>query len=173
MMNLRTTLKLAHNLLNDNQIDHALIGGLALACYGSTRATIDLDLLVHEENKAKVKKLLLDNGFTLVHESEEVLQFSGLGYIDIILARRPISQSILSNSNSGGPEGIKFVKTEDLIGLKIQAYTNDPSRELQDKADIQFLIENVTSLDWEKIKSYADLFKQWEVINDIKNKIKL
>jgi hypothetical protein len=173
MMNLRSTLKIAHTLLKNNQIDHALIGGLALACYGSTRATIDLDLLIHEDHKLSVKKLLTDNGFNLVHESDEVLQFSGIGYVDIILARRPISQKILSDANTGGPEGIKFVKTEDLIGLKIQAYSNDPSRELQDKADIQFLIENVPDLDWQRIKTYADLFNQWEVINEIKNKIKL
>lgn len=172
MLNLRATLKLAHSLLQQNNVEHALIGGLALACYGSTRATIDLDLLIHEENKTLVKNLLSNNGFNLIHESEEVLQFTGIGYIDIILARRPISQKILADANDGGPEGIKFVKTEDLIGLKIQAYVNDPARELQDKADIQFLIETISSLDWDKIKKYADLFNQWEAINDIKNKIK-
>jgi hypothetical protein len=173
MMNLRATLKLAHSLLVQNKIEHALIGGLALACYGSTRATIDLDLLIHEENKVSVKNIFLANGFKLVHESVEVLQFSGIGYVDIILARRPLSQKILKDALVGGPEDIRFVKAEDLIGLKIQAYINDQGRELQDKADIQFLIENVTQLDWERIKSYADLFSQWEVINEIKNKIKL
>ncbi len=173
MINLRSTLKLAHTLLDQNKVEHALIGGLALACYGSTRATVDLDLLIHEENKLLVKKIFTANGFSIVHESDEVLQFSGLGYIDVILARRPISQNILKDANSGGPEEIKFVKPEDLIGLKIQAYSNDPTRELQDKADIQYLMENITDLNWEKIKTYADLFKQWEVINEIKNKIKL
>ena len=173
MMNLRSTLKLAHNLLNTNHIEHALIGGLALACYGSTRATVDLDLLINDDHKIIVKNLLLANGFNLVNETDEVLQFSGLGYIDIILARRPISQKILLEANNGGPEGIKFARSEDLIGLKIQAYSNDSSRELQDKADIQFLMENVSSLDWDRIKIYADLFNQWEVINEIKNKIKL
>lgn len=172
MMNLRATLKLAHSLLEQNKIPHALIGGLAMACYGSTRATIDLDLLVREQHKDLLKKIFLENGFSLANETAEVLQFSGIGYVDILLARRPISEKILQESNPNGPEGISFVKTEDLIGLKIQAYINDSSRELQDKADIQFLIENVEPLDWNRIKSYADLFNQWDVINDIKNKIK-
>lgn len=171
-MNLRSTLKLAHSLLEQNGIDYAMIGGLAMACYGSTRATVGLDLLIGEENKDKAKSLLLKNGFTLVNETVEVLQFSGVGYVDILLARRPISQKILKDANPNGPEGIRFVKTEDLIGLKIQAYVNDPSRELQDKADIQFLIENVDNMDWERIKSYADLFDQWKAINEIKTKIK-
>jgi hypothetical protein len=46
----------------------------------------------------------------------------------------------------------------------------DSSKELHVKADIQFLIENVEVIDW--LKSYVDLFNQWEVINEIKNKIK-
>jgi len=172
MMNLRATLKLAHSLLDQNSIPHALIGGLAMACYGSTRATIDLDLLIHEQHKDLVKSLLVKNGFHLVNETLEVLQFAGLGYIDIILARRPISEKILEEANPHGPEGIRFVKTEDLMGLKIQAYMNDQLRELQDKADIQFLIENVDNIDWERVKLYADLFNQWDIINDIKNKTK-
>ena len=81
-MDLRKTLILVHTLFSDNKVEHALIGGLGLACYGSTRATIDLDLLIYEFDKELSKKLLLDNGFHLVNESEEVLQFSGLGYVE-------------------------------------------------------------------------------------------
>ncbi len=172
-MNLRATLKLAHSLLDQNKIEHALIGGLALGCYGSTRSTIDVNFLVHEEHKEKIKDLFIKNGFNLVNDTAEVLQVAGIGYVDILLARRPISQKMLFNASSGGPEGVHFLKAEDLIGLKIQAYSNDHSRELQDKADIQFLIESVKDINWERVKLYADLFNQWEVINDLKNKTKL
>lgn len=102
-----------------------MIGGLALACYGSTRATADLDLLIRDEHKEKVKDLLLENGFRLVNESMEVLQFAGLGYIDVLLARRPISQ--------------KFF----------------PTRELQDKASkikLKFLEEYFKMFDIKKVK---------------------
>ena len=132
-MDLRKTLRFVHDLLVDAKIEHSLIGGLGLACYRSTRATVDLDLLI---------------------------------------ARRPISQDILKLSNTDGPEGIKFVRPEDLIGLKIQAYQNDMSREFQDKADIQYLIETQDNLNWDLIKRYADLFSEWESINAIKKKIK-
>jgi hypothetical protein len=169
-MDLRSTIKIVHELFEKNHVDHALIGGLGLACYGSTRSTIDLDLLIHEEDKDKADSLLQTHGFSLVNQSTEVMQYSGLGYVDLLIARRPISKNILKTSNSGGPEGIKFVQAEALIGLKIQAYKNDPSREHQDKADIQFLVENVDDLDWGIIKDYADLFSEWEVINDIKKK---
>ena len=92
----------------------------------------------------------MNNGFTPLYESEEV------GYVHILLARRPIAQKMLLGANTNGPEGINFVKSEDLIGFKIQADTNDSSREFQDKADFQFLIENVESLEWQRIQSYAD-----------------
>lgn len=170
-MNLRNTLKITHQLLKQNAIPHALIGGLALACHGSTRATVDLDLIIHEDHKLKAKELLMNQGFRLVYESAEIMQFEGLGYVDLLLARRPMAQSILKNAKEGGPEGIHFIGAEDLIGLKIQAYNNDSSRELQDKADIQFLIETYTNLDFDKIKEYADLFNRWEDINEIRKKI--
>ena len=35
---------------------------------------------------------------------------------------------------------MNFLLAEDLIGLKIQAYKKDPSREFQDKADILSLL---------------------------------
>lgn len=161
-MNLRNTLKIVHTLLDQNNIDHALIGGLALACYGSTRATMDVDIIVSDRDKIKVNQLLQVNGFILYFESAEVLQFKGIGLLDILLARRPMAEEILKNAKMGGPEGIRFIEPEDLIGLKIQAYSNDPSRQLQDKADIQFLLSHY------KIKKYADLFSQWEVILEIK-----
>lgn len=43
-MELRKSLKLAHNLLQTEGIPHALIGGPGLSCYGLSRATLDVDL---------------------------------------------------------------------------------------------------------------------------------
>lgn len=171
-MDLRNTLKFVHELLESNEKDHALIGGLGLACYGSTRATVDMDLLIYEEDKEEIKDLLLQNGFNIDNENQEVIQFSGLGYVNLLIARRPISKNIVKMANPNGPEGISFVRAEDLIGLKIQAYKNDQSREYQDKADILFLIETQDNLDWDLIKEYAELFSEWEVINEIKKKYK-
>ncbi len=54
MLFLRKTLRTIHELLENSQIPHALIGGFALACYGSTRATSDIDFLIHEDHKNKV-----------------------------------------------------------------------------------------------------------------------
>ncbi|MFY7992530.1 MAG: hypothetical protein ACOVP4_04480 [Bacteriovoracaceae bacterium] len=169
-MDLRKTLLLAHDLFTNEGIDHALIGGLAMVNLGLTRATIDVDLLIDVENKDKAKNILHKNGFNIVHETNDFLQFSGIGLIDILLAQRPISREMLKNANLIPELNIKCLAPEDIIGLKIQAFSNDVSREFQDKADIQFLIENYPALDWVKIKSYSDLFNKWNEIEKIKNK---
>jgi hypothetical protein len=172
-MDLRKTLLLAHDLLDSEKIDHALIGGLAMVNLGLTRATIDVDLLIEDENKDKARTLLINNGFTISYETPDFLQFSGIGLLDILLAKRPISREMLKNATLVSEINIKCLLPEDIIGLKIQAFSNDISREFQDKADIQFLIENYLNLDWNKIKSYADLFSKWSEIEEIKNKINI
>jgi hypothetical protein len=39
---------------------------------------------------------------------------------------------------------------------------------LRDKADIAALIEKNSNLNWSLIKQYADLFDQWQVIEEIR-----
>ncbi len=170
-MDLRKTLLFAHTLLEDHKIDHALIGGLAMVNLGLIRATVDVDLIIEEENKSKLKELFVKNGFNLVAETDDFLQFTGIGHVDVLLARRPISRQMLKNASLIKDLNIKSLLPEDIIGLKIQAFSNDKSREFQDKADIQFLIENYKDLDWKKIKGYADLFNKWSEIEEIKNNI--
>lgn len=172
-MDLRKTLILVHDLLTQVSVDHALIGGLAMVNYGLNRATSDVDLLVDFDHRDKVKELMQQSGFLVQAETEEFLQFGGLGYVDILLARRPISRAMLKNAVLIPSLGIKCLGPEDIIGLKIQAYANDSAREYQDKADIQFLITSGAQLDWEKVKRYADLFNRWSDIEEIRSKAQL
>ena len=102
----------------------------------------------------------------LKFESNEVLQFTGPGFLDVLLANRPISQEMLTKAGHDSNLDIHILRAEDLIGLKIQAYKNDPSRELQDKADIQNLLK-LQHLDIKIIKKYADLFDEWSAIEKI------
>lgn len=167
MINLRQTLSEAHNLLETQKVAHALIGGFALAVYGYHRATADIYLLADGTKKEVIKTAFLAQGYSLKHESSEVLQFSGSGFVDILLANRPLSQQMLVRAKENQPLGVYVVTAEDLIGLKIQAYMNDSSRALQDKADIQKLLA-LANLDFELIKKYADLFGEWSTIDELR-----
>lgn len=171
MINLRKTLTEVHQILNVANVKHALIGGLALAAYGEFRATSDVDLLADGSKKEIIKTALINQGYQLVFESNEVLQFSGNGFVDILLANRPLSLEMLQQALNNVNLDIFVLRAEDIIGLKIQAYKNDPSREFQDKADIQKLL-SLKGIDMNLIKKYADLFFEWPEIQKIKDKIK-
>lgn len=171
-MNLIESLDLITLSLSKEKIKHALIGGLALAAHGVTRATVDIDLLINGDNKAAAKSALFNLGFSIFHETEEVLQLSGPAQLDIIFANRSLSKKLLSCAKHYNDFPLPVVSAEGLIGLKIQAYKNDSKRELQDKADIQALLTQNPDLDLSIIKSYADLFNEWEFILKLKELIK-
>lgn len=135
--------------------------------YGQHRATVDIDFLADGNKKELIKSSFIEQGFLLKHESDEVLQFSGPGFVDILLANRPLSQKMLKQAIRNQELGVYVLRPEDIIGLKIQAYKNDASRELQDKADIQKLLQ-LQNLDFELIKTYADLFQEWNIIDNLR-----
>lgn len=170
VMGLKQAILQIHDLLDRAGIDHALIGGFALAVHGITRATGDIDLLVDEKDKERLITELSGHEYTLRTSTAEVLHLTGPARLDILLARRPISRGMLSRAKKTEVLAIKCLDAEDLIGLKIQAYCNNPRRELQDKADIQFLIRHYPALDWDRVKSYAEAFDQWEEIQKLKDR---
>jgi len=53
---------------------------------------------------------------------------------------------------------IKVLKPEDIIGLKVQAYNNDPSRYHKDMADIQELAKLVRKKGITVVKGYFKMF---------------
>lgn len=170
MFDLRATLLNSSAALKKQNIAHALIGGFALSLHGINRATADVDFLADGTKRTEILKTLQDEGFSLRFESTEVLQFTGPGNLDILLANRPVSQQMLRDAILQKRLPIYLLRVEDIIGLKIQAYTNDPSRELQDKADIQQLMKHHPDLDWPRVKKLADMFDQWSMIESLRSR---
>jgi len=168
-MGLRETLNNVHDCLHNADIEHALIGGLGLASLGIHRATFDIDLLIDGRKKDLVKQAMEQSGWKLEMETSEVLHFSGKGKVDFLLANRPLSLDLLATAHEAGL-GIRCVSPEGMIGLKIQAYKNDPNRELQDKADIHSILAKYPKLNWKKVKQYADLFDEWSTIEILRKR---
>lgn len=170
-MEIQDTLTLAAEALRKKQIDFALIGGFALAAHGVVRATQDIDLLIDGSKKETAKQSLVSVGFKLAFENAEVMHFSGAGQIDTLLANRTATLEMIKRAKPINDFPVPVVSAEDIIGLKIQAYKNDPKREFQDKADIQSLLGTVQNLDFDLIKKYADLFDEWDFISDLRKKV--
>jgi hypothetical protein len=145
----------------------AAIGGFALGLLGSPRQTMDLDFLVHRDDLTKLDKALTALGYQQVFHTENVSQYRHdvevWGSIDVIHAFRKISLAMLQRAKSypafGGMQSIRAVDPEDVIGLKVQAMFNDPTRRSQEVADIERLATLYgQKLDWDRIEEFYDLF---------------
>jgi hypothetical protein len=170
MLDLRKTLMFVKNVFEQNSISYALIGGFALSVYNEHRTTYDIDFLVDGAQKELIKTKLVSESFKILFETDEVIQFrSDYGSVDILFANRPLSLEMLTDSNSNNDLNVQIVSREALIGLKIQAYKNDSSREFQDKADIQRLI-NQEDINIDQVKKYADVFSAWIEIDSLRKK---
>ena len=64
-MNLLDELNIIIKKLNEEKVDYALCGGLAVAIYGFVRATEDIDLLILLKDIVKIKNILMNNGYTI------------------------------------------------------------------------------------------------------------
>ncbi|NJL25882.1 MAG: nucleotidyl transferase AbiEii/AbiGii toxin family protein [Calothrix sp. SM1_5_4] len=170
-MRLQDTLSKAHEALSAKKIGHALIGGFALAAHGVVRATQDIDLLIDGGRRVEAATALVSAGFSVVHETSEVSHFGGPGHLDVLWANRPPTQEMIRSAAIKLSYPVPVVAAEDLIGLKIQAYKNEPKREFQDKADIQALLDRGGPLNLKKIREYADIFGEWPVIEELLKRI--
>jgi hypothetical protein len=170
-MSIQDTLTAATDALAKEGIAFALIGGFALAAHDVVRATQDIDLLVHGDGRATASRALTEAGFEVVFENKEVSHWKGVGQLDVLWANREPTREMLTRAQKIRQFPLPVVAAEDLIGLKIQAYKNDPSREFQDKADIQSLLERGSTLDFQLIKRHADLFGEWAFIEELRKRI--
>ncbi len=52
-------------VLNDNEIEYAVCGGLALTIHGFPRATFDIDVLIKSDSLEKAYKLAAEKGYDI------------------------------------------------------------------------------------------------------------
>ena len=144
----------------------ALIGGFALPFYGVQRATGDVDFLVAVEGADALDDALLAAGARRLYRSADAANYdagsSGLAPVDFIYADRPRARDMLQRARGRllrqGGVRVPVVDVESLIGLKLQAVVNHPSR-VQDAADIRALVAAAGSgLNVERLRDYYRVF---------------
>lgn len=158
---------------------YALIGGFAISLWGIPRATFDLDFLVKRDDIQTVRRIVESLGYSCIHASENVTQFEAsekeLGEIDFLHAFRPAALAMLERSERkkvfDGQSAIPVIQPEDLIGLKVQAIANNPSRMAIDRGDIEGLMQlRCTELDWERVEGYFALFSMQKLFCELKER---
>lgn len=148
----------------------ALIGGLALAAHRVVRATSDVDFLVAAADAEHVHDLLLSLGYHCVHRSDDAANYArGDEGIDLLYAHRPIALRLLSQAATRDtPFGrLRIISAEGLIGFKLQALCNNPSRG-RDLDDIrQLLSANRQQLDMAEVRQYFALFEREALLDEL------
>lgn len=170
-MDFKLVFKVVLQKFEDENIKYGLIGGFAMGVMGILRTTMDLDLLLLIEDLEKAEGILRDAMYTCRYKTEHVSQYTSdvkpLGSIDILHAAKQISRGMLERTKRYrvfDTFTVPVLAPEDIIGLKIQAFSNNPSRYNGDVQDIRLILEHTIKtenpVDWELLKDYFSLFNQ-------------
>lgn len=148
----------------------ALIGGLGLAAHSVVRATQDVDFLVDRDDADFVHGILIGLGYECVHRSEDAANYvRGDQGLDLLYAHRPVARRLLAEAESRATTmgQVHVVSAAGLIGLKLQALTNDPSRR-RDLEDIRgLLLAQRDRLNMPELREYFALFDRMELLDEL------
>lgn len=162
----------------EHEIPYALIGGFALGALGIPRATMDLDFLVTKDALRRVDEVMRQRGYRLRYRSQNVSQFAAdltsLGRVDFLHAFRAIATGMMERALEvaafDGSLRLRTLRPDDIVGLKVQALTNDPRRERRDLADIELLAERYADeMDWRRVREYFALFGRLDLYEEIRD----
>jgi len=181
-MNLKEVIKILITRFQKKDIDFVLTGGLALSTMGIFRFTKDIDFLVYEESKEAIHEIMMDLAYQKQEFStEEIISYlspiKALGQVDYIFARRKYTKAMMQRAKKSpvfdGKFKLKTILPEDLIGLKVQAISNDPANRLPvDAPDIQRILQiKIDEIDMELVRMYFELFNKEDLLDEWLDKI--
>ena len=148
----------------------ALIGGLALAAHQVVRATRDVDFLADADDADRLHEILLTLGYRCVHRSGDAANYlredEGL---DLLYAHRPTARRLLAEASERPTVmgSLRVISAEGLIGFKLQALVNNPSR-ARDLDDIRALLRAQHGrLNMREVQEYFALFDRKEMLDEL------
>jgi predicted nucleotidyltransferase len=163
----------------DAGIEYALIGGLAMAAHGIQRSTLDMDFIILLSDMDAVDGVMAELSYKLAFRSQNVSHYQSAdpryGRIDVLHAFRDASKRMVQRAKVFPVtpySSLPVVSLEDLIGLKVQAAFNDPTRNESDWSDIREIVRHAgrfkLRLDWPLIGDYLALFAQEHSLEPLK-----
>lgn len=135
--------------LSEEQIDYAIIGGMALALHGFIRPTEDVDLLMNPQGLEKFHAELVGRGYVpLFPGARKHFRNSETGVkVKVITTGeypgdgKPKPVAFPVPADVAIDLGYRVVSLESLIELKLASGLTAEHRKLRDLADVQQLIE--------------------------------
>ncbi len=135
-----------HELLQQAQISHSICGGVAVCLHGYQRNTTDLDMIIHAQDSAQIKELLLAAGYEWDELEKEFRSPSGIAVQFLIAGSAAGKGSEVTIPEPMGElnvevrEGLSVIKLSRLIEMKIACGTGSIRRTHKDFADVVELI---------------------------------
>ncbi len=176
-MDFKAVLSALIGRFEEHGVRYGLMGGFALGLLGVGKSTVDIDFLVHRDDMDAVDQIMKDLDYECKFKSENASQYLSparvFGEVDFLHAFRKASLEMLDNAVEmkifDGAFKIRVLKPEDIIGLKLQAIKNDPSRERIDMQDIRALAAVCKhTMDWRRIEQYCNIFHMNELYFELR-----
>jgi len=152
----------------------ALAGGVALAVYGNPRLTLDLEIVTEGDAQEALVPWLESAGYATLYRSTGFSNHRHAsrewGRVDFIYIRDETASKLFAGVEVvPGPGGrpVPVPRKEHLIAMKVQAMKNDPTRTLQEMADVAFLLR-LDGTDLQEAREYfvkAGLPERWEDVS--------
>lgn len=157
--------------LRSANVVYVIIGGVAVNAHGVLRSTHDLDVMVRSEDSDPLDTILNGLGYKAIDRRADLAHYMRPDgtRLDVLYSRRPITAELLRNPIVAQYSGqsIPIISIEGLIGLKVQAFNDDPRR-IGDLDDIMRLFRaNRDKIDMKEVESYFDLFGRRQLLNDV------
>ena len=151
----------------------AVVGGWGLHAYGITRATFDLDLVTEAVAQAALVGFLEADGYETLHRSafysNHLHRDAEGGRLDLVYVDPDTSRKLFAACRPRlqlGSRRALVPAPEHLVAMKAQAIRNDPSRALQDLADVLALLR-LPDVDLAQARGYferAGLLEEWDEV---------
>jgi hypothetical protein len=175
-MDFKLVLKKLLTDFKEKDIRYALMGGFALGLLGCGRTTVDMDFLVNRDDMEKVDAIMNVLDYKCKYRSENVSQYVSslkiFGEVDFLHAFRKASLQMIENAMETdvfeGSLKVRVLRPEDIIGLKLQAMKNNPSRKQREIEDIKLLFSiHKNKIDLFLIKKYTEILDMEDLYNEI------
>ena len=142
---LELTARAAVEALADCDIPHLVAGGLAVQEYGYHRVTLDVDLVVPDVLEAlEFLTANVTGPFVRVPGCEDRVRDQRNGvFVDLLPAGRVLRRGceVPFPEPTEVSEKPRFVSLEQLISLKLDSWSHNPTRRHKDKTDVIELIK--------------------------------
>ena len=149
----------------------ALVGGVALAVYGNPRLTMDLDVVTEVGAQGALVAWMEAAGYATLHRSSGFSNHRhpspDRGRVDFIYVRDETAAKLFAGvvvAPGPGDRPVPVPRKEHLIAMKVQAMKNDPTRTLQDLADVSYLLK-LPGTNRDEARDFfvkAGLLERWE-----------